>query len=181
MHDRDRVQIRLFALIGLALLYAQQVERAIEFILNTVLKDTSVTIESLTSDAEKEGTRSLGYFMRELRKRTRIDRAFNQKLYRFLKMRNTFVHNLSEVPGWNLDTEEGQEASARFLFELISLSLGITGVLASLLTISMREEFGEELAEGNQILAFLEKSHGETARGLFLGMNRKRIRNPPRL
>ena len=45
--------------------------------------------------------------MHELRARVGIDDTFESVLSKFLAMRNTVVHNIDEIPGWSLDSEDG--------------------------------------------------------------------------
>ena len=73
--------------------------------------------------------RTLGDLVRELRSRVKIEPGFKDKLYHFLNMRNALVHNLDEVPGWDLDTKKGREFATKFLVELFTLSAEIAGVL----------------------------------------------------
>jgi len=131
----------MLALIGVCLLYVQGAERALKNAIEIVLKDGRANIEGQT---EAERKRTLGDLVRELRKLAKIERGFRDTLYRFLNMRNTFIHNFAELPGRDLDTEKGREAATKFLAELLVLAFSITGVFVSLFTVVARDEFGEE-------------------------------------
>jgi hypothetical protein len=84
-------------------------------------------------------------------------------------MRNAFVHNLPEVPGFGLSTEEGREATAKFLVELLGLALGMTGVFTSLLTVSGKGKFRKDLIEGNRLISLMQEHFGPTARKILAG------------
>ena len=49
-------------------------------------------------------------------------------------MRNTFVHNVDEVPGWSLDSDEGVAAAHSFLTELLRLNETVQAVFLGLLS-----------------------------------------------
>ena len=51
--------------------------------------------------------KTVGYLLHELRARVGIDDTFESVLSKFLAMRNTVVHNIDEIPGWSLDSEDG--------------------------------------------------------------------------
>jgi hypothetical protein len=90
-------------------------------------------------------------------------------------MRNSFVHDLSEVPGWDLSTEEGIKVAWEFLIELAALAVTVTGVFMTLFTVSARERFGAELIEGNRQMSLLEEHFGPTARKILAGRYRKPV------
>jgi hypothetical protein len=168
-------ELQTYALMGVCLLHVQLAERVLAGAVESVLGDRTLTGAKLMEQTEYERKRTLGDFLKELRRCARIEPKFNDKLWRFLKMRNTFVHNLSEVPGWNPTTEEGRKVATEFLAELLALALGVTGVSISLFTVSAREEFGEDLIEGNRLVSQLEEHFGSTARKILAGRYRKPV------
>jgi hypothetical protein len=160
-------QLHTYALMGVCLLYVQQAERALASAVGSVLMDPTLTTAKLMGQTEPERKRTLGDFLKELRKLARIEPQFKNKLYRFLTMRNTFIHNLSEVPGWDVRTEEGREVATKFLSELLALAFEVSGVFMSLFTVSAREELGENIIEGNQLMSLIEKQFGPIARKIL--------------
>ena len=166
--DRS-LELRVFALTGICLLSVQQAERAIARAVELVLKDRIERANRLIEQTEKQQKRILSHFLKELRNRAHIEPDFDQKLWHFVKMRNTLVHNLSEVPGWNPRTKKGREAAFKFLVELAMLSFALTGVFTSLLLVSAKDEFGVDMIEEDddpvrQSLArLIEKQFGPTA------------------
>jgi hypothetical protein len=73
-----------------------------------------------------------------------IDDKFENVLNEFLGMRNTFVHNVDEIPGWSLDHEGGIAAARDFVCELLRLSDIVEGVFMGL-TRAWQEENNMEL------------------------------------
>ena len=64
---------------------------------------------------KNERKKTIGYFLTELRKRADLHDQFDQKLRDFLDHRNTFIHNLHDVPGWNLETQGGKDVARQFI------------------------------------------------------------------
>jgi hypothetical protein len=104
------------------LLQLQTIERMIGLTITFVLQKSNMTPKTLLEQAEKESKRTLGYFLKELQKRADVHPGFGSTLRRFLKQRNTFVHDLTDIPGSDLETEKGREIAARFLMELAQIS-----------------------------------------------------------
>ena len=165
--SKERVEkdLRFYSLIGVCLLYVQRAESLIEGAIDTVLADK--TKVPLLAQAEPEQRRTLGALLKELKGRAKVDHNFKETLYRFLKLRNTFIHNISEIPGSTSRSEEGRAAITRMVLELIVLSFNITGVFVTLLNVGSRDEFGEDLIERNAIIELLEKHYGEIARQIW--------------
>jgi hypothetical protein len=159
--------------MGVCLLSVQLAERALAGAVESVLKDRTMTADELMEQTERERKRTLGHFIKELGRHTQLEPHFDQNLWDFLKMRNTFVHDLSEVSGWNLRTEEGKEVAIRFLAELLLASSSVAGVFMSVFTVSAREEFGVDLIKGHPLMTQLEKELGPFARKILAGRNRK--------
>jgi hypothetical protein len=153
--------------LGRKILGAQGLRRPTPRRTPEVWSTTRTMRKSTKHPTEPERKRTLGDFLKELRKLARIEPQFKNKLYRFLTMRNTFIHNLSEVPGWDVRTEEGREVATKFLSELLALAFEVSGVFMSLFTVSAREELGENIIEGNQLMSLIEKQFGPIARKIL--------------
>jgi hypothetical protein len=164
---------RIYALVGVCLLHVQLAERALAVAVETVLEDPKLTAAKFMAQTEQEQKRTLGGVITELKRRAGIEPEFNKKLWRFLEMRNTFVHNLPEVPGFDLSTEGGREATTKFVAELLGLALGMTGVFTSLLTISGKGKFRKDLIERHRLISPMQEHFGPTARKILAGRYRK--------
>jgi len=112
-------KLHVLARIGLVLLLVQAAEDVMLLCLGFVFANPSAEWEKLHAKDEATQKRTLGFFLRELRGRVAINEDFDDVLTKFLSMRNTFAHNLKEVPGWNMETEEGMVAAQKFLGELV--------------------------------------------------------------
>jgi hypothetical protein len=82
------------------------------------------------------------------------------------------------VPGWNLDTEEGQQVALKFVGELTFTSLGLTMLFRTLMHVSLKDDYGTDLYEDEdettrKIIENLEKRFGPTAREILAGRYRK--------
>ena len=119
--------------IGSALLLVQTVEHILRLTMTFVFQKTSpLTLESIEAQKEVERKKTLGYFVAELKKRVDVHPRLEEVLSKFLTMRNTFVHNLSDGPGWDTDGESCTE-SIKFVNELIHLSETILKVFAGVI------------------------------------------------
>jgi hypothetical protein len=166
--------------MGVCLLSVQQAERMLADAVESVLKDRTSMPENLMEQTYKEQKRTLSGVLKELRKRAQIERVVDQRLWRFLEMRNSFVHNISEVPGWNLRTRKGREAAKKFLIELTMLAMAITGLFGCLFLVSAKDEFGKDLEEGSdmwrkEMARIMEMHFGTTARKILAGRRGKLV------
>ena len=118
--DISLEQHELLATMGAALLQVQMAEKVIRLCMTIVLpRQTPLTLDSLQQQEESEQSKTIGYFLAELRKRTNIDASFDQLLKDFLKNRNDFVHDLSRVPNWKLRTPEQAVVALQFILMFI--------------------------------------------------------------
>src|ERR1700746_1330966 len=101
------IQKQMLAFRGVTLLRLQSTKTTIQFCMTHVLPKTSnLTWEMLNDRQQYLRTKTVGYLLHQLRTRVAIDPQFDEMLIKFLGMRNTFVHNVNEIPGWSLDTDE---------------------------------------------------------------------------
>src|SRR5271156_2786636 len=124
---------------------------------------------NLMEQTETQRKQTLGDFVKRLKRRVKLEPKFKDDLYRFLNMRNTFVHNLSEAPGWDMEAPEGRVVARKFMTELAVRSITITAIFTTLFSVSAKDEYGGDLfKEGQeiewQIVGILEKHIGATAR-----------------
>jgi len=128
-------QKQTLALIGVTLLRVQSTETTLKFCMTYVLPKTpDLTWEMLVNREQYLRTKTVGYLLYELRKRVEIILQFEDVLTQFLRMRNTFVHNVDEIPGWSLDGDEGIAAAHSFLRELLRLDEIVQSVFWGLIT-----------------------------------------------
>jgi hypothetical protein len=89
-----------------------------------------MTFEMLEVQGAKHQKSPLGHFLGELRKRVVVDPDFDDTLKQFLEDRNTFVHDLTRIPGYNLGTEEGLQAGIDFIIKLTAQAEHVRNVFS---------------------------------------------------
>jgi hypothetical protein len=148
----------IMTLIGMCLLTVQSAERALEMALDTVFAERSSAQKAKVEIIEGQRT-TLGYFIRQLRSRVKLERSFKNKLYRFLELRNIFVHDVKEISGgWDLKTQSGRKRAYLFLGELLFIAGAAQAVFIAAVTISARDDFGADITDGNELIAMVEKA-----------------------
>lgn len=114
--DKAGVHARL----GETLLAIQVFEDSLRMVLTFVIQkpDTPLTMENLTTQQETERTKTIGYFLAQLRRRIAIHPDVDATLTAFLRMRNTFAHDLRSVEGWDLATPAGLSVANDFISDV---------------------------------------------------------------
>jgi hypothetical protein len=108
----------LIYLMGTILILLQAAEKVINLAMTWVLRDESVrTIDDIMQLNGEHRKKTLGFFFNRLRRIFSVNTKFNDLLERFLTTRNLFIHSLSDVPGFNLDTEDGRKIAEQFLVQ----------------------------------------------------------------
>jgi len=177
----DLPTLTIYAWIGVCLLWIQHAESALQTAVATVLDDPAIRLEE-QNEVEKRET--LGLLLKKLKKRVKLDPRIRERLYEFLKKRNQFVHNASEVPGWDLKTEEGREAALQFVVELTFAALSITGLGVALFQVRSKDYFGKEFFDADtlealrserlrELLKVFEDRFGPDARKMLAMRSRK--------
>ncbi len=164
--------LRLYSWMGICLLFIQLAERALQQAIATVLDDPIVR---LSEQSEAERKQTLGDFLKKLKKRVRLEYALKERLYDFLRMRNQFVHDLSD---WDLKTAEGRRDAQLFVIELTMLALSTTALFTTVFQVWARDNFDEEFfneveGEQRQLLKMFESQFGGTARKILAGKHSK--------
>jgi len=96
----------VFAQIGVHLLLVQDFEHLLRFAVRVALRERSeITIDSLTEDDR----RTMGQFMRDLRKDASLHADLDSLLKEVLDDRNLFVHRLRDQPWFDTSTTEGRD------------------------------------------------------------------------
>ncbi|WP_340189945.1 hypothetical protein [Brevundimonas vesicularis] len=139
--------------MGDTLLSIQSFERALRLILTFVIQKSGapLTLESLQAQEEAERSKTVGYFLAQMRKRVSIHPDVDETMKAFLRNRNIFVHDLTKVTGWALDTPEGLIIANDFLSDLQTDALWLYFWLAGLLRdwsqqIGLQTEFDDHEA-----------------------------------
>ncbi|WOH50560.1 hypothetical protein [Bradyrhizobium sp. sBnM-33] len=175
MSSDTEAEIRVYTYIGLCLLCIQQAERLLQKSIDTVLDNPDIR---LLEQTELERKQTLGNFLRRLRRRVRLEPDVRDRLYKFLDMRNKFVHELSDIPGFDLRTEDGRQLAMEFIIELTFLALSTTILFATLYSVWAKDTYNEEFfevegTEAKQLLAMFEERFGTTARTILAGRSSK--------
>jgi hypothetical protein len=122
--------------MGVHLLTLQCTEHVIRLCLQIVLPREPInTLEDLRSLEQREGKKTIGYFLAALRQRADIAPEFDEQLTTFLAARNSFAHDLSSVPGWDMRTEEGCRKCIELLEQWEDQATEVQNVFAGLLRI----------------------------------------------
>lgn len=174
----DRETLTLMGLIGMCLLCIQQAERVLSAAVETILDRPDL---NLAEQSEVKQKQTLGDFLKRLKGRVKLEYGLKERLFKFLAMRNTFVHSLSEVPGWDLETEEGRKVARMFIGELAFTALAITSLFTTLFSVSAKDDLGVDLfkEDEKQIrerVEVLEKYFGTQARKILAGRYRGPVR-----
>jgi len=128
--------------MGVTVLLLQTTEKVIRLCMTLVLqKQAPFTLEALQEQEKAERTKTLGYFLAELRMRADIHDGFDALLEEFLQNRNDFIHDLSRVPGWGLDSPEQTAKAKRFIDQLIQQSEAVQKVFFGLIS-AWQEQVG---------------------------------------
>jgi hypothetical protein len=134
----------MLAWMGMTTLLVQVTEKIIRLAMTFVIQNaTPLTLEVIQAQEQAEQKKTIGYFLTELRKRVDLDDHFDEILCEFLRMRNTFAHNLDEIPGWTLNNAEGLAVAHTFLSEFIRVINIVQSVFIGLVR-AWQEQIGVE-------------------------------------
>jgi hypothetical protein len=147
--------------MGAHLLTLQSVELVIRLCLQIVLlKEPIETLEDLRSLEKRESKKTIGYFLAALRERAAVDHEFDGKLIAFLNARNSFVHNLSDVQGWNMRTVEGCESCIAQLRQWDESATEVQHVFAGLLRAwELQSGRPTQVAGAEEFMAAIERDY----------------------
>ena len=107
--------------MGVILIAVQSAEETINFALTFVFQgEERLTLEKLERIEAAERSGTLGRLLKQLRERVELSPEFDVLLTQFLSDRNTFIHRILEVPGFDLSTREGRNAATAFLSRFFS-------------------------------------------------------------
>ena len=125
---------RIFEVIGSLVVGMQVTEGLINTVLQLALSEgDAVTLEGLTKDQERFRKATLGRLIKAIKERSSISPDFDQVLEAYLKDRNTLIHDLSRMGGFDYMSKEGLERMERFVGNLNQNYEVVTKVFMSLL------------------------------------------------
>jgi hypothetical protein len=87
---------RILTMIGVCLLCVQQAEQVLSGAVENIL-DRPGSLFTNASEAKQKQT--LGELLKRIKGRVKLEYGLKERLFQFVKMRNTFVHDVSAVPG----------------------------------------------------------------------------------
>jgi hypothetical protein len=125
--EQNKVLITAGALLMALQLTEKMISQCAEHILQL---DGPLTVELL--HRQKQRKRTLGAVLIAMRKHVEIYEPFDAGLTEYIEKRNTFIHRLSDAPGWSLDDEAGRAAANRFLARLWHLNWMVMDVFCGL-------------------------------------------------
>src|SRR5258708_20412919 len=74
---------------------------------------------------KQERSRTLGRLVKQMQDRVGLHPALNKLLENFVEHRNQLMHRSRDIPGWDLDTEDGRKVAWGFLNQLYKQTLGL--------------------------------------------------------
>ncbi len=112
--------------------------------MQVVLRKNGVNnLDTILAQNAEEANKTLGYFLSKLRMRASIEEGFDNNLKEFLKLRNQFMHDLSEVEGLGFQTAEGLAAANKYILRVASLAAYVLKIFMGLLRV-WQEQIGME-------------------------------------
>jgi hypothetical protein len=125
---------KILQTIGVLILVTQTTERLINSALTLCLADGElITAETLAKDKATYRKATLGRLIKVIKERTDLSEDFDQVLTAFLDDRNTLIHDLQRMGGFDQRSEESLDRMERFLANLNSNMEVVTKVFMSLL------------------------------------------------
>jgi hypothetical protein len=137
--EKGAPQDDILIVVGTILLLLQTVERVLALVMSFVFQKPNMTPQKLFEEDRKNSKRTAGQLLTELRKRVDVHPSFDKTLMLYLEGRNTFVHNLGDIPGWNLSSAEGRRVAMRFLMHLERRSTRVLFVFGALARLWAKE------------------------------------------
>lgn len=125
---------RIFQLIGFLVVGMQGTEDLINTALQLALPEgESLTLDSLTKDRALLRKATLGRLIKVLKARSNISSDFEQVLEAYLEDRNTLIHDLQRMGGFDYKSKEGLDRMELFVGNLNQNYEVVTKVFLSLL------------------------------------------------
>jgi hypothetical protein len=153
-------------LLGLTLVLCQMAEKAIVNGFIICFPDGGVhKAETYLRWHDKWTNQTGGRVIEHLQKKVGIDPDIEDLLTRFVKNRNTLVHDLERISGYDDATVEGLEVGKRFVTELCKDAYQVSGIFVALLVAVSRDT-------GFESDAMLQKHQEFYKSDFFVGVER---------
>lgn len=143
--DRDmKAVVEVLADVGVALLHIQLAESVIKKVLHFVLPAKPIKNTKGFMRAEEALTKqTLGTLAKILKERADLHPRFEVVMERFVEDRNTLVHHLDDIPGFNDRSKEGQAQARIWLAELVNTTDLVVKIFMALMV-----AYSEQLGNG---------------------------------
>lgn len=141
-------QEELLAQIGLTLLLLQDLEHIFSHCMRLIFGDKSMLSLKDFLSPEK---RTLGKMKHELGLAVTLDDDFDDFLKTLIRNRNLFVHHLREQTWFNIETEQGQNSTYRFLIELFHQIESATKIFQAFALKQAKQYNMQEVPYGNEL------------------------------
>lgn len=133
-YGRAEDRVGTLARMGEILLSIQDAEESLRFTMTFVLqKDGGLTLEKLEAQTAHEQSKTIGYFLGQMRHRVDVHPGVDAKFVAFLTLRNQMIHHIRDVPGWGLSTPEELSSANDFLTEVHVASTWVRFFLGGLM------------------------------------------------
>jgi hypothetical protein len=132
-------QDEVLKVVGSSLLLLQTVEHILALVMSFVFQKPNLTPQKLFEESQKNSKRTAGYLLTELHKRVDVHPGFDKTLILYLESRNTFVHRLGDIPGWDLGSPTGRRVAMTFLMDLVRRSTRVLFVFGALARLWAKE------------------------------------------
>ncbi|HCE43882.1 MAG TPA: hypothetical protein DET40_10075 [Lentisphaeria bacterium] len=135
-------QEETLVVIGTLVIVTQSIEHTLNTLLKLVIQDgTPLTYERLMQLDVLHRKKTLGFFVKEMKKRAAFEASLDATLERFLENRNKLIHHFYEIPGNDLSTASDIALMNTFLVQLLK-DLEIVSVFCSSLLYAWSEQTG---------------------------------------
>lgn len=145
--DAEEIEGRKWVLIdiGQAVVSIQFAELTIRHTLHLVLPDKPPkTLKMFMRSGDALSKATLGHMAKTLRERVELQTGFDDLMTRFVDNRNTLMHHLNDIPGFEMGTADGREAGRRWLSALIEDTDSVVKIFSAL-HIAYAEAIGMDL------------------------------------
>lgn len=148
----------IHARLGETLIAIQDFEDSLRILLTFVIQKPgqALTLETLTAQQEAERTKTIGYFLAQLRNRIAIHPEVDEVFTTFLRMRNTFTHKLKSVEGWNTTTPEGLMIANAFITDVQSRAYWLYFWLAGIIRDWSQQVGMETEFDDHEVMRFID-------------------------
>jgi hypothetical protein len=130
----DEEKKRILTWIGALIVGIQGTERIVDLVMTYVFQGKQkVTVQILERLEAQRQSRTLGRLVKVMQDRVGIHPAFDKLLENFVEHRNQLMHRLDDIPGWDLDTEDGRKIAWNFLHQLYKETHAVMQIFISFL------------------------------------------------